>query len=346
MKKSSNKVPRQYHCKKCDYITSRNSQWERHLATAKHKMDNLDNKMDNMDNKMDNKNVPKRFICKCGKSYKYRSGLCKHQKKYYINGSCSNMNKKGGGRNTNKHINKQKFEQLQQHSSQQCQTSQFQQSSQHIHDYQINEHYPDNKITFEMLNKVVEQNKTLMEKIIEISKDNKTIHYQNCNNKKMTINVFLNEQCKNAMTLNNFIENVKVGIEDLIYTRDHGYVKGISNIFVKNLKDMNPQERPIHCSDKKRLQFYVKEENEWKKDENNVKIDKTIEDVTMKQIRQLKKWEQDHPNYLDNDRLLSEWHIMIQHIMGGSITSETAKNKEQIKKTLGNQIEIKDAMIK
>ena len=160
----------------------------------------------------------------------------------------------------------------------------------------------------------------------------------------MTINVFLNEQCKNAMNLTDFVENVKVSLDDLQYTRVHGYVKGISNIFAKNLQDLDPTERPIHCSDKKRLQFYIKEENKWEKDMNNEKIDKTIESVTVKQIKQLKEWEKDHPNYLTNDKLLNEWHTMIQQIMGGG-NNEIDKNKEQIKKSLGNQIEIKDAMV-
>ena len=114
---------------------------------------------------------------------------------------------------------------------------------------------------------------------------------------------------------------------------------------MKNLQDLDPTERPIHCSDKKRLQFYIKEEDKWEKDMNNIKIDKTIENVTMKQIKQLKEWEEEHPNYLANDKLLNEWHTMIQQIMGGGECSEMTKNKEQIKKSLGNQIEIKDAMI-
>ena len=96
-----------------------------------------------------------------------------------------------------------------------------------------------------------------MEKVIELSKDRQVINYQNCGNKKMTINVFLNQECKNAMNLTDFVENVKVSLEDLNYTKEHGYIKGISNIFVKHLNDLDPKERPIHCSDKKRLQFYV-----------------------------------------------------------------------------------------
>jgi len=196
-------------------------------------------------------------------------------------------------------------------------------------------------LSVEVLNKLVEQNNTLMEKVIELSKDRQVINYQNCGNKKMTINVFLNQECKNAMNLTDFVENVKVSLEDLNYTKEHGYIKGISNIFVKHLKDLDPKERPIHCSDKKRLQFYVKEENKWEKDKANAKIDKTIEDITVKQIKRIKEWEKKHPDYLQNEKLLQEWHRMIQQITG----SGEELQKEQIKKSLGNTIEIKDAMV-
>jgi len=200
-------------------------------------------------------------------------------------------------------------------------------------------------VSAEMLNKLVEQNNTLMEKVIELSKDRQVINYQDCGNKKMTINVFLNQECKNAMNLTDFVENVKVSLEDLKYTKEHGYIKGISNIFAKNLQDLDPKERPIHCSDKKRLQFYVKEEDKWEKDMANAKINKTIEDITIKQIKRIKEWERKHPDYLKDDRLLQEWHRMIQQITGSGNDDELERSKEQIKKSLGNTIEIKDAMV-
>ena len=260
-------------------------------------------KMDNMDNTLDNVKSTKRcFECACGKVYKYNSGLSKHKKK------CPLIMK-----------------------------------NEVVPIVTENPTTSSSKtgLSVEVLNKLVEQNNTLMEKVIELSKDRQVINYQNCGNKKMTINVFLNQECKNAMNLTDFVENVKVSLEDLNYTKEHGYIKGISNIFVKHLKDLDPKERPIHCSDKKRLQFYVKEENKWEKDKANAKIDKTIEDITVKQIKRIKEWEKKHPDYLQNDKLLQEWHRMIQQITG----SGEEVQKEQIKKSLGNTIEIKDAMV-
>ena len=244
-------------------------------------------KMDNMDNTLDNVKSTKRcFECECGKVYKYNSGLSKHKKK------CPLIMK-----------------------------------NEVVPIVTENPTTSSSKtgLSVEVLNKLVEQNNTLMEKVIELSKDRQVINYQNCGNKKMTINVFLNQECKNAMNLTDFVENVKVSLEDLNYTKEHGYIKGISNIFVKHLKDLDPKERPIHCSDKKRMQFYVKEENKWEKDKANAKIDKTIEDITVKQIKRIKEWEKKHPDYLQNDKLLQEWHRMIQQITGSG--EEVQKNK-------------------
>ena len=146
--------------------------------------------------------------------------------------------------------------------------------------------------------------------------------------------------------MTDFIENVKVSLEDLSYTKEHGYAKGISNILVKHLNDMDPKDRPIHCSDKKRLQFYIKEENKWGKDTDNVKIDKSIDDVSKKQIKQIAEWQQQHPGYVDNDRLLNEYFKITRHVMGGGDINEIIQNGNEIKKNISSEVEIKDAMIK
>ena len=189
----------------------------------------------------------------------------------------------------------------------------------------------DNRQKTELMGKLLDQNSLLIPKVGN-------------NNNKISINVFLNEKCKGAMNLHDFVDKVKVTLEDLNYTRDNGYVAGISNIFVKHLTDMEPTERPIHCSDKKRLQFYVKDENTWTKDSEHKKINKSIQDVTMKQIKQLKSWEQQHPDYLVDDVLLCEWHQMIQKIMGGANEEEREKNAENIKKGISSSVDMKNAM--
>jgi len=187
-----------------------------------------------------------------------------------------------------------------------------------------------NIVTVNMLNEILQQNKALCENLIELSKEKR-------------INVFLNEECKDAMNLTDFVENVKVSLEDLNYTKENGYIDGISNIFVKHLKDMPATSRPIHCSDKKRLQFYVKEANVWEKDKTHEKIDKSIQDITFKQIKKIKKWEEKNPDYLTNETLLEEWQTMVLSMMGGKEKEECMKNMEQIKRSLCTTTELKGA---
>ena len=114
--------------------------------------------------------------------------------------------------------------------------------------------------TINIFQKVLEQQQDLQEKMNQVatSQSGNVINYNNNTNNKMTINVFLNEKCKDAINLTDFINSLEVSLEDLQYTKEHGYIKGISNIFVKHLQDMPATERPFHCSDKKRMQFYVK----------------------------------------------------------------------------------------
>ena len=164
-------------------------------------------------------------------------------------------------------------------------------------------------------------------------------------NQKMSINVYLNHHCKDAINIQDFLDNLKISLEDLKYTKEHGYAKGISNIFVKQLKDLKPNERPIHCSDKKRLQFYVKDNNSWERDAQHKKIDSTIQDITIKQIKQLKEWEKAHPNYLKDEVLVKEWHDMVHSVMGGEDIEDKQKQEKIIKKELGITFEMKDDML-
>jgi len=192
--------------------------------------------------------------------------------------------------------------------------------------------------------KLLEQNAVLMEKMSKM-KSGTNILYQNCGNKKMTINVYLNEKCKDAMNLSDFVNNLPISLDDLLYTQEHGYVEGISNIFVKHLQDLTPHKRPIHCCNKKRMQFYVRDENKWLKDKENKKIDKSIQDLTVKQIKHLKEWEMRNPNYLKDEKLLSQWQQLVHEIMGPSDDNSREKDKELIIKKLGKTVKIKENLI-
>ena len=189
----------------------------------------------------------------------------------------------------------------------------------------------------ELINIIKEQQKQITESHQLIEKVIKETVPRIGNNNNISINVYLNEKCKNAMNLTDFVDDINVSLEDLVYTQEHGYIEGITNIFTKKLKDLSPSERPIHCSDTKRLQFYVKDDGDWTKDDQHIKLDKSLKEVKMKQIKQLKKWEDLNPGYLTDDSLLNKWQLMVKEIIGPEDKKKNIqKNMNIIKKQIAN----------
>ena len=111
------------------------------------------------------------------------------------------------------------------------------------------------------------------------------------------------------------------------------------------MQNLDPNVRPIHCCDKKRLQFFVRDENKWQKDKENKKIDKSINDLSVKQIKQLREWEQENPNYMQDEKLLTQWQQLVHEIMGPANDIDREKEKELIKKKLGSTTELKENLI-
>ena len=177
----------------------------------------------------------------------------------------------------------------------------------------------------ELLEKSVAQNAETLNKIMPNITNNIG---------KMTINVFLKDHCKDAMNFGDFVENIKYTLDDLYYTMDNGYERGISNVFVKSLTEMPASERPIYCSDKKRLQFYVKDDDERGKDQDNKNIKKGIDHITRKQISAIKTWEDSNPGWDDNSELTDEYLCIVKTIMFNDDTSN-----EQIQKQIGAESE-------
>jgi hypothetical protein len=159
-------------------------------------------------------------------------------------------------------------------------------------------------------------------------------------NNKLSINVYLNTQCKEAMSIEDFMNQLNISLEDLKYTQHKGFVQGISNVFVKQLADLDPKERPIHCSDKKRLQFYIKNTNSWEKDDNNKNINKAIGSVQKKQIELLYLWDEKHPGWESNEKLIMERLNIAKSIYGSTNNNERDRENKQIKKIIGENIEL------
>lgn len=158
------------------------------------------------------------------------------------------------------------------------------------------------------------------------------------------MNFFLNEKCKDAMNIMDFVNTMQLQLSDLERVGEEGYVKGISHIIVNKLKDLDIHKRPVHCSDVKRETMYVKDEDAWEKDEAKKKLSKMIVHVSHKNQKQINEWKDENPEYKDSDSVKSEQFLKIVGESMSGLTnddeSETCTNK--IIKNIATQVAIKE----
>ena len=150
--------------------------------------------------------------------------------------------------------------------------------------------------------------KTITEMVPKIGNNNNS----NSHN-KFNLNVFLNEKCKDAMTMDKFIQGIEISMKNLLTTKDKGLAEGISNIFVENMNKLSLHERPLHCTDTKRETLYIKND-EWEKDKDNKQIKEKMRAIAQKQVRSLNKWTEEHPDYLKVPYLQDEYTKLVQGI--------------------------------
>jgi len=261
------KNPKEFFCKKCDFVSSNKKDYDRHLATDKHKM------LTNVDKKTP-KN-PKPFQCECGKQYKHRQSLSVHKKK--------------------------------------CKIIEQQQQLQDIN---------ENGITTEMFVTLMNQNteiikencklqNTIHDIVPKIGNNNKMI--SNTNN--FNINIFLNENCKDALNITEFVESLKLQLDDLMYSRQNGAIEGISNVLIKGLNELDIEKRPLHCTDVKRETLYIKDENGWEKEnKDKEKLKKAIFTTQQRQARLIKEWQNENPDWADSMAKMEEFHQFVQKV--------------------------------
>ena len=141
----------------------------------------------------------------------------------------------------------------------------------------------------------------------------------NSHNKAFNLQFFLNETCKDAMNITDFVESIKLQVSDLENVAEVGYIEGISNIIVKNLKKLDVTQRPVHCTDKKRETMYVKDQDTWEKDEENQKMHRVVKKVTDKNARLILKYKELHPDCMTyHSRFNDTYNKIIVESMGGS----------------------------
>ena len=161
------------------------------------------------------------------------------------------------------------------------------------------------------------------------------------NNNYINVNLFLDEHCKNAQTLKDFVDNINLSLQDLNYTTKNGYIEGMSNILSKQLEDLSPTDRPIHSTDEKRLKFMVKKEEGWVKDDGS-QISNAVTNTKFKLVNALSEWEKENPDYNDNPEKLDIWQKSLSAISPEPSIKE--KCDRAIKKKLAKLASIKEAM--
>jgi hypothetical protein len=183
-----------------------------------------------------------------------------------------------------------------------------------------------------LMNYLMKENselKHMMMKVIETGTHNTTT---NSHNKAFNLNFFLNETCKDAMNITEFVESIKLQLSDLEKVGELGYVEGISNIIVKNLKNLDITQRPVHCTDKKRETMYIKDENKWEKDEEQKKMHKIVRKVADKNARMLPKFKEAHPDCIKSTSLYSDqYNKIIIEAMGGRGDNDFEKEEKIIR---------------
>jgi hypothetical protein len=316
-----------FECKNCNYTSERPANYARHLRTQKHIQSRKIYPVVIADNQCE----------ACYRVYKCRSGLWKHQQ------SCSDLTSSRQNADT-------------------------QNQALIVYEKEDDEEKEDvnKKITMTDLLGVIrdltKQNQEIKELLINQSQQlteyanrptvvhnhqqiqNQQIQNQNQqNNQHISFNVFLNEHCKGAINMNEFIHNLEISMEDVEMVGKIGFVEGISRIVLNELNRMDVYARPIHCTDTKRETIYIKDSDEWKRDtENKENTRRMIERVANKNLNKIPEWQREHPgvhimNTKENDLSIQ---IMIQSLggLGGTSEEKTAKNQEKIIKRLTKEV--------
>ena len=302
--KNSPKLAKKFVCEKCDYKCSKQSDYDKHILTLKHKMDYVDDVLDDA-------KLAVQYYCECGKEYKHRQGLWKHKKK------CQNSK-----------INEDQNENHNENHNENTTTKNDQSNKDNLIEYLIKENAEFKTLIMELIKK---------DNNISNSNINSTV---NSHNKTFNLQFFLNEQCKDALNIGEFVDSIKLQLTDLENTGRTGYVEGISKILIKNLNELDVIKRPIHCSDLKREVLYIKDNDKWsKEDEDKQVIKKAIKDVANKNIRQIPEWTNLNPDCKQSDSKKNNQYLnIVMNAMSGGSNEEQNSNIEKIIKNITKSV--------
>ena len=294
-----------FSCKYCDYNTDKKSSYDNHIVSNRHKR--ITNGLQMGQNYA--QIMPETFICTCGKQYKHRQGLWKHKKK------CTNIT---------------------------IQDLANEEKQQQLIEYLLKENSEFKQLMIDQHNQMLEQNKHMIEMAKNAGHNTNNSHNTTNNNQSFNLQFFLNEQCKDALNLSDFVSSVTMELSDLEETGRLGYVEGVSRIINKNLNKLDVYKRPIHCSDLKRETLYIKNDDEWKKEgDGNSVIIKAIKDVANENIKQIGEWRKEHPGCSEADSNKNDMYLkIVSNAMSGATREEQMTNYEKIVSKIAKEVVI------
>jgi len=299
-----------FSCEFCHFICSKKGDFSRHCLTAKHQKrvkmiqkDTKDTKKTSNDVILPNftSHCESKFQCICGNVYKYHSGLWRHKQ---------NCNKNSSINPYYDNINKNLVQ---------------------------NEHTDK-----ELVMLLIKENSELKNMMMEVIKTGTHNTYNNnSNNKTFNLQVFLNETCKDAMNIMDFVNSIEIDLDDLEKVGELGYVNGMTNIILKNLKALDVTKRPLHCTDVKREIIYIKDDNKWEKEnENKDKMKKALKYIIHKNAKMLNVFKAKYPDCIKSySNRCDQYNKLVVEVLGGKGDNE-ALNNEKIIRRIAREIAI------
>lgn len=308
IKKLEKNFPK-YYCEVCDFKCFQKCDWVKHVGRAKHQKNS-------QGNVKEIKKLEKTFFCQCGKNFQSNAGLWKHKKK------CQQKSCKGteySEENKENENNEEKYETDNSNIS------------------------APPQLTPELVVMLLQQNKDMQNMLMEFAKNgiNNTTNTNshnttNSHNKTFNLHIFLNETCKDAMNIMDFVDQIVLNLNDLEETGRLGFAEGISKMIMKRLQKLDITQRPIHCSDPKRETLYIKDENRWEKEgDDKPKLTKAVKEIAGKNMMQIFDWQKAHPDYNDPESRINDKYMkMVINAMSGGTEEETNENYEKIIKNI------------
>ena len=318
-------------CKLCDYVTSKKCNFDKHIASSKHCSRTI------LNAKHKKATKSSQYECKfCKKEYSARNSCWYHEKQCLDNPSnkppaeaiVSKVIKKLPGANASSDTVTISLSDLCKNSGNgenfclslqdmvPCMLNYFKkQNEEHQHEQK--------QVVQELLN----QNKELMNTIREMTPrigNNNVVN--TTNNTQFNLNVFLNEECKDAIKLSDFVKSLNITVEDLEFTKNNGIIEGVSSIIVNNLKGMDVNKRPIHCTDVKRETMYIKND-EWEKDDKLEHVRKFIYLTSCYQTRVIQDWMAAHPGWESNEKMQTEYLTLCKELYKNIENDDAAQRK-------------------